>query len=139
ASGRGGRVEIVAADVTDPVTPDQLVARTLEVFGGLHILVANAGGPPPGRALEVSDDAILEAVNANLLSTVRLVRAALPSMRAAGGGRICAIASVSVKEPLPTLALSNPARTGLWAWAKTAARDLAPEGITLNLACPSFH
>jgi 3-oxoacyl-[acyl-carrier protein] reductase len=100
---------------------------------------AMPGGPPPARALEVTDDAVLAAIDANLLTSIRLVRAAVPHMRAAGWGRICLIASISVKQPIPTLALSNTARTGLWAWAKTAAADLADDGITLNLACPGTH
>jgi 3-oxoacyl-[acyl-carrier protein] reductase len=100
---------------------------------------AMPGGPPPARALEVTDDAVLAAIDANLLRSIRLVRAAVPHMRAAGWGRICLIASISVKQPIPTLALSNTARTGLWAWAKTAAADLADDGITLNLACPGTH
>lgn len=54
-------------------------------------------------------------------------------------GRICFITSVSVRQPIPGLALSNTARAGLWAWAKTAAQDLAPDGITVNLACPGLH
>jgi len=103
------------------------------------VLVANAGGPPPGRALEATDEALAAALNANLLTSIRLVRAAVPHMRAAGWGRICLIASISVKQPIPTLALSNTARTGLWAWAKTAAADLAGDHITLNLACPGTH
>jgi 3-oxoacyl-[acyl-carrier protein] reductase len=101
--------------------------------------VANAGGPPAGRALDVDDDQIQAAVNANLLTSVRLVREALPHLRAGGWGRICLITSSSVKQPLPNLALSNTARTGLWAWAKTAAADLFDQGITLNLACPGLH
>jgi 3-oxoacyl-[acyl-carrier protein] reductase len=129
----------IAADVTDPATPRRLVDATLDRFGALHVLVANAGGPPPARALEVDDDAVLDAVQANLLTSIRLVRAALPPMRAAGWGRICLITSKAVKQPIPTLALSNTARTGLWAWAKTAAADLFEEGITLNLACPGTH
>jgi 3-oxoacyl-[acyl-carrier protein] reductase len=60
-------------------------------------------------------------------------------MQGQGWGRICLITSVSVKQPIPTLTLSNTARTGLWAWAKTAARDLFADGITLNLACPGPH
>ncbi len=138
---RGGRVEVLAADIAEASTPDTAVAATLEAFGRIDIVVANAGGPPPGRALEVTDDAIRAAVEANLLSAVRLVRAALPSMRPRGWGRICCIASYSVVQPVPTLALSNTARVGLWAWAKTAAQDLAAEdsGITLNLACPGPH
>jgi 3-oxoacyl-[acyl-carrier protein] reductase len=129
----------VPADVTDPAVPRRLVDTCVDRFGGLDVLVANAGGPPPGRSLEVTDDALLAAIDANLLASIRLVRAAVPHMRAAGWGRICLIASISVKQPIPTLALSNTARTGLWAWAKTAAADLADDGVTLNLACPGTH
>ena len=136
---RGGKVAAIVADVTEPDAPARLVAETVSRFGGLQILVANAGGPPPGRALELSDETILEAVNANLMATVRLVREAVPYQRSAGWGRICAIASVSVKQPIPTLAASNTARTALWAWAKTAAADLVADGITFNLACPGYH
>ena len=135
----GAEVLALPADVTDPAVPEQLVAATVERFGGLHVLVANAGGPPQGRALDVDDDALRTAVEANLLTSVRLVRAAVPHQRAAGWGRICLITSAYVKQPSPTLALSNTARTGLWAWAKTAAADLAADGITLNLACPGLH
>jgi 3-oxoacyl-[acyl-carrier protein] reductase len=139
AAAMPGEALAVPADVADPDAPARLVAAAVERFGGLHVLVANAGGPPPGRALEVTDDALLAAIHANLLASVRLVRAAVPHMRAAGWGRICLITSISVKQPIPTLALSNTARTGLWAWAKTAAADLADDGITLNLACPGTH
>ena len=129
----------VQADVTDPAAPAQLVAATVERFGRLDIVVANAGGPPSGRALDVDDAQLEAAVNANLLTSVRLVREAVPHLRAQRWGRICLITSSSVKQPIPTLALSNTARTGLWAWAKTAAADLFAEGITLNLACPGLH
>jgi 3-oxoacyl-[acyl-carrier protein] reductase len=137
--GAGGEVLAVEADVTDPTQPAALVAAAVERFGGLHILVANAGGPPPGRALDVTDESLSAAVNANLATAIRLVQAAVPHMRVAGWGRICCITSSSIKQPIPTLALSNTARTGLWAWAKTAAADLFPEGITINLACPGLH
>ena len=118
---------------------NQEVDAAVDCFGALHVLVANAGGPPPARALEVDDNTLQAALQANLLTSIRLVQAALPPMRAAGWGRICLITSRAVKEPIPTLALSNTARTGLWAWARTAAADLFPEGITLNLACPGSH
>ena len=139
AAGMPGDVVTVAADVTDPDVPRRLVETALERFGRCDILVPNAGGPPPARALDVEDEAVLAAVNANLLSSIRMIRAAVPSMRERGWGRICCITSVSVKQPIPTLALSNTARTGLWAWAKTASADLFPDGITLNLACPGGH
>ena len=139
AAAMPGEALAVAADVTDPATPQRLVDAAVDRFGGLDVLVANAGGPPPARALEVDDEAVLAAVQANLLTSIRLVRAAVGPMLAAGWGRICLIASKSVKQPIPTLALSNTARTGLWGWAKTAAADLFADNITLNLACPGTH
>jgi 3-oxoacyl-[acyl-carrier protein] reductase len=139
AASMPGEALAVAADVTDPDTPRRLVDTCVDRFGGLDVLVANAGGPPPARALEVDDQALLAALQANLLTSIRLVQASLPPMRAAGWGRICLITSKAVKEPIPTLALSNTARTGLWGWAKTAAADLFGDGITLNLACPGTH
>src|ERR1700732_3092384 len=87
--------------------PERAVAATVARFGRLDILVANAGGPPPARSLDVTDDQILDAVNANLLTTVRLIRAALPHLEASDQGRICAITSYSIVQPIPTLALSN--------------------------------
>jgi len=137
----GVDADFLAGDVTDPGEPRRLVDATVARFGGLDILVANAGGPPPGRALDLTDGAIESAVNANLTTSVRLVREALPHMRAAGWGRICCITSYTVKQGAPGLALSNTARTGLWAWIKTAAQDLAAEsgGITLNMVCPGPH
>ena len=135
----GGEVEAIVRDVTEPSAPAELVEATVDRFGGLDIVVPNAGGPPPGRAVDLTDEQLLSAVNANLITSVRLVREAVPHMQPKGWGRICMIVSASVKQPIPTLSLSNTARTGLWAWAKTAAMDLFPSGITLNLACPGLH
>lgn len=135
----GGSVHAVVADVTEPGSPNTLVAKCIERFGSLDILVANAGGPPPGRALDVTEDQLLEALNANLLTSIRLAKESRPHMRETGWGRICFITSVSVRQPIPGLSLSNTARAGLWGWAKTAAQDLAPEGITVNLVCPGLH
>ena len=78
-------------------------------------------------------------MNANMLASVRLARAAVPHMRAQRWGRVCFIASVSVRQPIPDLALSNVSRTALWAWAKTAAQDVATDGITINLVAPGLH
>lgn len=139
AAALGVSVEAVPADVTDPDAATRLVIRALERFGRLDVAVANAGGPPAGRALDVNDAAIRSAVDLNLLPSVRLVRAAAPPMREAGWGRMVLITSATVKQPSPVLALSNTARAGLWGWAKTAAQDLFAAGITLNLACPGLH
>jgi 3-oxoacyl-[acyl-carrier protein] reductase len=139
AAELGEGVLALPGDVTDPDAPRQLVEATVARFGALHVLVANAGGPPKGRAVDVDDSTLQAAIDANLLTSVRLVREALPHMRAAGWGRICLITSNAVKQPIPDLATSNTARTGLWGWAKTASQELVEEGITINLACPGLH
>jgi 3-oxoacyl-[acyl-carrier protein] reductase len=137
----GAEVLTVVADMEDPEVPAELVATAVEHFGGLDIVVANAGGPPAGRALEVTEEQLQAALGANLLSSIRLVGAAAPVLQAGGWGRMCCITSYSVVQPVPGLALSNTARAALWAWAKTAAQDLAADGsgVTLNLACPGPH
>jgi len=135
-----GRVVLaLAGDITDPDEPARVVDQAVSRFGRLDILVPNAGGPPPGRALELTDEQILSALNANFLTGVRLVRAARPYLQASGQGRICFITSYSVLQPIPYLSLSNLARAGLWGWAKTAAQDLLDGGVTLNLICPGPH
>ena len=130
---------VVPGDITDAALPGRLVDAALDRWGSVDVVVGNAGGPPTGRALDVTDEQILDAVNANLLASVRLARAAVPHMRAQRWGRVVFVASASVKQPIPDLALSNIARTGLWAWTKTAAQDLAEDGITVNLAAPGLH
>jgi 3-oxoacyl-[acyl-carrier protein] reductase len=135
----GGEVLAIRADVTEPDQPARLVAAAIEAFGRLDIVVGNAGGPPSAKALDIDDDALAAALNANLLTSIRLARCAVPHMREQAWGRICFIASVSVRQPIGDLALSNVARTGLWAWAKTTAQDLKGTGITVNLAAPGSH
>jgi 3-oxoacyl-[acyl-carrier protein] reductase len=129
----------LALDITEADAPQRLVDAAISTYGRLDIVVPNAGGPPPGRALDITDEQVEAAVNANLLASIRLVRAALPHLEAQSWGRICMITSYTVKQPAPTLALSNLARTGLWAWTKTAAADLFPKGITVNMAAPGLH
>ena len=138
-TGAGGTASAVLLDITEPDAPAQFVQHALAQYGRLDIVVPNAGGPPPGGALDVTDEQLVAAFEANCLASIRLVRAALPHLEAQGWGRICMITSYTVKQPAPALALSNVARTGLWAWVKTAAHDLAPLGITLNMAAPGAH
>lgn len=135
----GGEALAIPADVTEPSQPAALVAAAVRHYGRLDIVVANAGGPTPVTALDVTAESVHEAIEANFLTSVRLVQAAAPHMRTDGWGRICCITSFGVKQPIPGLALSNTARTALWAWAKTAAVDLFNDGITLNLLCPGLH
>jgi 3-oxoacyl-[acyl-carrier protein] reductase len=134
-----GEALAIAADVTGPRTPAELVEATVQRFGALHILVANAPGPPRARALDVDQPGMRTALEANLMTSIRLVQAGLPHLRAAGWGRIVLLTSNAVKQPIPDLAYSNTARAGLWAWAKTAAQDLIGDGITMNLVCPGLH
>lgn len=135
----GGEALAIPADVTEPDRPAALVAAAVRHFGRLDIVVANAGGPPPTTALDVTAEGVHAAVEANFLTSVRLVQAAVPHMRTNRWGRVCCITSFGVKQPIAGLALSNTARTALWAWAKTAAPQLAEDGITLNLLCPGLH
>ena len=135
----GGEVTAVPLDVTGPEAPAELVRTAVDTYGRLDVVVGNAGGPPPGRALDLTDEVLDAALQANLLTSIRLVREAVPHLRAQRWGRVCLITSVTVRQPEPVLAASNTARTGLWAWAKTAASDLFDEGITVNLACPGTH
>ena len=118
------RTDVLALvdDVTEPDAPHRLVEATVERFGTVDILVPNAGGPPATRAFEFDDQQLAAALNANLTTSIRLARQSLPHMRANKWGRVCCITSSSVKQPIPTLAMSNVARTALWAWIKTAAR-----------------
>jgi 3-oxoacyl-[acyl-carrier protein] reductase len=127
---------VMPGDISDPDLPAQLVQAAVDRWGRIDVVVGNNGGPPSGRALEVDDEQFLAAVDGNMLSSVRLARAAVPHMRAAQWGRICFITSVAVRQPIPDLALSNAARAGLWAWTKTAAADLEHDGITVNMVLP---
>jgi 3-oxoacyl-[acyl-carrier protein] reductase len=135
----GAEVLALEEDVTSQDAPERLAQAAVERFGSLDIVVANAGGPPPGRSFEPTDEDFYSAMNANFLTSVRLARAALPHMRKKGWGRLCFITSSSIKQPMPNLVLSNVSRTALWSWSRTAAKELLPEGITVNLVCPGLH
>ena len=126
----------VRGDLTNPKHLALLVDRTLEAFGGIDVLVLNGGGPPPTSAVDVTDEAVEIAVDLLLVSSVRLVRGCLPHLRTSGHGRVVAITSSSVREPIPNLALSNAIRPGLVGWLKTLARELGPEGVTVNAIAP---
>ena len=126
----------VQGDITIPQHLDRLVSTTLEAFGALDVLVLNGGGPPPGPATAVTPLAVEEAIGLLLLPFVGLVSLCLPHLRESGRGRIVAIESSSVREPISGLALSNAIRPGVVGWLKTLARELAAEGITVNTIAP---
>jgi 3-oxoacyl-[acyl-carrier protein] reductase len=132
----GAKVLAVPADVTRAADITALVERVTAELGGVDILVANAGGPPRGHFDEVGDDHWVKAFEISHLSVVRLIRAVLPSMRARRWGRIITIQSVSVKQPVPGLLLSNGVRPAVAGLVKTLADDLGRDNILINTVCP---
>ncbi len=119
-----------AASIRDWI--DAGVAR----FAGLDGIVVNAGGPPAGGFESFDDDAWAAAFDLTLMSAVRMIRAAIPHMRANKGGSIVAITSGTVKEPVPILLMSNVMRSGVTSLVKTLSRELAPDGIRANTLVP---
>ncbi|MGI9625842.1 MAG: SDR family oxidoreductase [Longimicrobiales bacterium] len=138
AKETGREVIVCEGDVSDPEVCTAVVAKTAKAFGRLDVLIANAGGPPPGGVDDFGPEAYREALELNLMSTVQLTLAALPEMRKGGWGRVVAITSVSVKQPVAGLLLSNMARPGVVGFIKTISRELAPEGILCNVAAPGY-
>jgi 3-oxoacyl-[acyl-carrier protein] reductase len=126
----------VRGDVTNAADLERLVAKTVEAFGGIDIVVWNSGGPPATKASEITDEQLESAFELLLQPAVRLVRLTLPQLRESEAGRIVFITSATVKEPTPHLALSNALRPGLTGWAKTLARELGPDNITVNCVAP---
>jgi 3-oxoacyl-[acyl-carrier protein] reductase len=139
AERTGSEVHGFAADVSRSGEIDTLLASVRAVLGDPEILVTNAGGPPPGTFTDLGLDQYERALNLNLMSAVRLIHGVAPSMRQRRWGRMIAITSISVKQPIGTLLLSNMARAGLTGFLKTIATELAPEGITVNALLPGIH
>lgn len=134
----GGEAFALAADVSQAEEASDLLARMEERYGAPDILVVNAGGPPAGLAAEMDDAAWAKGIELTLMSAVRLARGALPAMRARGWGRIVNITSVSVREPVERLALSNALRAGVTGFAKTLSNEVAAEGVTVNNVAPGY-
>jgi 3-oxoacyl-[acyl-carrier protein] reductase len=134
-----GRVEGLVADVGTAEGATGFVEEAAAVLGGVDILVANAGGPPPGTFASTDLDAYGPALQLNLLSTVAMCRAAVPAMAERGWGRVVTITSMTVRQPSPALILSNTARAGATAFLKTLATEVAPRGVTVNSVQPGIH
>ena len=128
----GGQVLALTTDVTQPDDIKQVVMTTVEQWGGVDILVTNAGGPPSARFMGVDDALWQTGINLNLMSTIRMCREVLPLMQAQQWGRIIHITSTSVREPFVELVLSNVARSGVMSLNKTLAQEYAPFNITSN-------
>ncbi len=136
------RVLPVVCDVTDEAQIEAAIGRTVDHFGGLHILITNAGGPPTGFIDDFDAERWRRGLELNLMSTINLCRHALPPLRRAaaddGHARILMITSMAAKQPVPNLYLSNTARAGVQGFAKTLSEELGPTGITVNTILPGF-
>jgi 3-oxoacyl-[acyl-carrier protein] reductase len=134
----GGRVLAVTADVGSRADCERFIGETVGAFGRLDILVTNTGGPPAG-SFEAVDAAEWEKAYGNLLANVvHLVRAAVPHMKPAKWGRILNIASLSVKQPIDNLILSNTFRPAIAGFSKSLSKELGPHGILVNTICPGY-
>ena len=134
-----GEVPTLAVDLADDASIDTMLAAAVEALGHVDILVANAGGPPPGTFASTNVDLYPAALQLNLLAHVRMCKALIPPMRERGWGRVVAITSATVREPSPNLMLSNTARAGLTGFLKTTATEVARDGVTVNSIQPGLH
>ena len=130
----------LVCDVGDADGGTAFVEAARDALGGpIDILVTNAGGPPAGDFASTALEAYPAALDLNLLSVVAMCKAAVPDMQAQGWGRVVAITSVAVRQPIPHLILSNTARSGVTGFLKTLAREVAVDGVTVNSVQPGLH
>lgn len=136
AERTGADVSALVNDVSEPGAADAAVAGVERRHGALDVLVLNAGGPPPGRILDVTDEGWSRACDLLLLGPLRLARIAVPRMAARGFGRVVVVTSVAVRQPQPDLAASVVLRSAVTAAAKLLSRELAADGVTVNCVAP---
>ena len=129
----------IEADVSTPDGAIAFMAEAEQKLGQVDILVTNAGGPPPGT-FETTESAHYQAaLDMNCLAMIELCRAAIPRMRERGWGRVCAITSIGVKQPIGFLLASSVARAGYTSFLKITAREVAADGVTVNACLPGTH
>jgi len=135
------KAEVVGfgADVSSVQDVGRLLENVKQSLGDPEILVTNAGGPPPGTFASTALEDYQKALDLNLMSAVHLIHGVAPAMKTKGWGRIIAVTSISVKQPIANLLLSNMARAGLTGFLKTISTELAPFGITVNALLPGTH
>jgi 3-oxoacyl-[acyl-carrier protein] reductase len=139
AARLGDSAVAIPADVATSEGARGFVEAAAQELGGVDILVANAGGPPPGNFATTELAAYAEAFELNCLSTIAMCDAAVPAMRVQQWGRVVAITSLAVRQPYPDLILSNTARAAVTGFLKTLAREVAPDGVTVNSLQPGAH
>jgi 3-oxoacyl-[acyl-carrier protein] reductase len=130
------RVEYLVSDVSDPASAAATLDAADRLLGAVDVLVLNAGGPPPGRILDLDDLAWRAAFELMVLGPLRLARLALPAMAGRGFGRIIAVTSTAVRQPQPDLALSVVLRSALTSAVNLLAREQATHAVTVNCVAP---
>jgi len=133
-----GAIPIVA-DVSTIDGAAGFVEEARRELGGVDILVTNAGGPPPGNFAAIDVEQYASAIELNCLSTIAMCKRVVPEMQAQRWGRVVAITSIAVRQPIANLILSNTARAGVTAFLKTLATEVAADGVTVNSLQPGFH
>jgi 3-oxoacyl-[acyl-carrier protein] reductase len=133
---KGGKVEAYSGDVSEPNLPSLAVSRCEKLWGGVDVLINNAGGPPLGTFQEHGAASWDMAIQTNLMSVIRFCQAVAPNMKQNKWGRIISITSTVAKEPSPLMVLSATMRAGVAAFSKSLAIELAPFNISSNVICP---
>jgi len=134
----GSQVIGLAGDVSDPSVPEKLVAQTVEAFGGLDLLFTNAGGPPPGPFESFDEATWQQTVDLSFMSHVRLIRAAMPHLRKSDTASVLTVTSMTVKQPITNLILSNSVRAATVGLTKSLALELGKDGIRFNSILPGW-
>ncbi len=132
----GGKAGFVAADLMDPASVELLTKAANEAMGGVDILIANTGGPPPGRMVDANLEVLAKQFDMMALRVMGIAQALLPGMRERGWGRIVTVGSSGVIQPIPNLGLSNAIRSALVGWSKSLSNDVAADGVTVNMILP---
>jgi len=138
AAETGAQVVPLAGDVSDPSVPEKLVAQTVEAFGGLDLLFTNTGGPPPGPFESFDGATWQKSIDLSFMSHVRLIRAALPHLRQSKAASVLTVTSMSVKQPIVNLVLSNSVRAATVGLTKTLAIELGKDDIRFNSILPGW-
>lgn len=129
----------IVSDLSESSSIQMMLKQVEEEFGTIDILIANAGGPPPGNFETTALEDFSTALQLNLLSTVEMCKELIPKMANQGWGRVVAVTSIAVREPIAQLILSNTARSGLTSFLKTTATEVARSGVTVNSIQPGLH
>lgn len=134
----GATIDTIAGDISQPAEPHRIVEKAIQMLGGLDILVTSGGGPRTGKFSGLDDFAWSQAIDLCLLSYVRLIRAALPALEKSQYASVLTVTSISAKQPIQNLVLSNTLRAGVLGLTKTLALELADQKIRFNSILPGW-